>query len=314
MIVRSVIDTGKGMEWLDHHLLRQFLVVAEEGQISRAAERLGIEQPPLSRAIHRLEARLGAKLLVRRPRGVELTDAGRIFRDGVKRLLTDASRLVETTRQTERGERGQLMIGVTATTALHPCLQDRLGRFSRAYPNVTLKLQEGQSAQLLEALRAGALDAAFLWTPPAEDLWTYALARERLVAAVPATIPLAVPNGPIRIATLADATFIVYGRRDGFGLFAATVAACHRAGFAPRFGLEAPRLGAALGMVALGMGIVLLPQTLRIIAHPGVRFVDLSGGDEFSTTLRLVTPLRTSVESAAMFRQFIASEPPLDAA
>lgn len=309
MIEFGVIDTGSGMDWLDHHLLRQFLVVAEEGQVSRAAARLGIEQPPLSRALQKLEARVGARLLVRRPRGVELTEAGRIFRDGALRLLLEAERLAETTRQTARGERGRLVIGVTATSALHAALQDRLGRFQARYPDVALTLQEGQSAQLIDALRGAMLDAAFLWTPPADGLWTSEMTSEPLVAAVPAAMAQRLDAGPIRIAALADATFIVYGRRDGFGLFAATIAACHRAGFSPRFGAEAPRLSAAVAMVGLGLGVVLLPQTLRMIAHPGVVYLSFAPDEGLTTELRLVMPLQPSGEAAAKFRRFITAVP-----
>ncbi|PTM55024.1 LysR family transcriptional regulator [Phreatobacter oligotrophus] len=305
MIDFGDIDTGAGMDWLDHHLLTQFLVVAEEGQVSRAAARLGIEQPPLSRALQKLELRVGARLLARRPRGVELTEAGRLFRDGALRLLADADRLAETTRQTARGERGRLVIGVTATSALHAAVQDRLGRFRACYPDIALTLQEGQSAQLVDALRGASLDAAFLWTPPADGLSTCDMTSEPLVAAVPEAVAQRLGTGPIRIAALADATFIVYGRRDGFGLFAATIAACHRAGFSPRFGAEAARLSAAVAMVGLGLGVVLLPQTLRMIAHPGVVYLPFAPEEGLTTELRLVMPLQPGGEAAAKFRRFI---------
>lgn len=293
------------MDWLDPHLLRQFLVVVEEGQVSRAATRLGIEQPPLSRALHKLETRVGATLLTRRPRGVELTEAGRLFCDGAVQLLADAERLGEMARQSARGERGRLVIGVTATSALHACVQERLGRFTQRYPDVALTLQEGQSAQLVDALRAGTLDAAFLWTPPANGLWSCTMMAEPLVAAVPADMARTIGGGPIRIAALANITFIVYGRRDGFGLFAATITACHRAGFSPRFGAEAPRLSAAIAMVGLGMGVVLLPGTLRMISHPGVAYVPFAPEEELSTELRLVMPLRPKGEAAAKLRQCV---------
>jgi len=242
---------------------------------------------------------------VRRPRGVELTEAGCIFRDGALRLLQETERISETTRQTARGERGRLAIGVTATSALHATLQEQVGRFHARYPDVALTLQEGQSAQLVDALRSGKVDAAFLWTPPADGLRSYDMMREPLVVAVPQAVAQRLGTEPIRISALTDMTFIVYSRRDGFGLFAATIAACHRAGFSPRFGVEAPRLSAAVAMVGLGLGVVLLPQTLRMIAHPGVVYLPFCPQERLATELRLVMPLQLDGEAAAKFRAFV---------
>src|ERR1044072_4716694 len=104
---------------MDLKHLRYFVAVAEEGHITRAAERLGIQQPPLSQLIKSMERELDAQLFRRRPRGVELTDAGRAFLDNVRTTLAQVDRTFETTRRTARGEQGRISVGYSGSTAFH---------------------------------------------------------------------------------------------------------------------------------------------------------------------------------------------------
>ena len=100
--------------------LRYFVTVAEEGHITRAAERLKIQQPPLSRLIQRVERELGAQLFRRKARGVEMTNAGRAFCERARALLADLDRALDATRRTARGEQGEISVGMTPTIAFHP--------------------------------------------------------------------------------------------------------------------------------------------------------------------------------------------------
>ena len=115
--------------------LRYFVAVAEEGRITRAAERLGIQQPPLSQQIKAIERELDVQLFRRKPRGVELTDAGSAFLKDARAMLAQLDRSFETTRRAARGEQGQLCVGVTSTAPFSPAGTARHSGFSRSLPD-----------------------------------------------------------------------------------------------------------------------------------------------------------------------------------
>ena len=119
--------------------------------------------------------------------------------------------------------------------------------FRRTFPNVNFTLEERLSSELIELVRGGRVDVAFLWTPRADGLVNLPLLHEPLVVALPQdTLSLNVASGPIPVKILANETFIVYGRRTGFGLYASTIIACRAAGFSPKFGQESPLPASAL--------------------------------------------------------------------
>src|SRR5262245_4501716 len=167
--------------------LRYFIAVAEEGHITRAAERLDMEQPPLSRLIKAVERELGAQLFRRKPRGVELTDAGRAFLDKARSVLASLDNAVETTRSTARGEQGRLCIGVTPTSPFHPFVPHAIRAFREAFPLVMVTLEEAQTNELIEHLRHERIDVAFVRSPPAdpEGLAVFPLLEEAIVVALP---------------------------------------------------------------------------------------------------------------------------------
>jgi DNA-binding transcriptional LysR family regulator len=287
--------------------LRYFMAVAEAGHITGAAERLGIQQPPLSRLIKWMERELDVQLFRRRARGVELTEAGRAFRDRARALLADFDKAFEVTRSTARGEQGQICVGVTPTGPFLAFVPRAIRAFRQAYPLVSLTLEERLSSELVEHLRTGRIDSAFLWTPPTEGLVISALLQEPLVVALPRRHPLAQnlgdPHAGLSLRALADDTFIVYGRKDGFGLFAATIVACRAAGFSPRFGQEAPRLATALGLVSIGLGIALVPASVQRLRIDGVVYRHLKGPTRPKSTLNLA---HRRGESSAVVRHFVA--------
>src|SRR5262245_59046334 len=104
---------------MDLRHLRYFITVAEEGHITRAAERLGMQQPPLSQRIKAIERELDVQLFRRKPRGVELTDAGQAFLKNAQAVLAQFDRTFETTRRTARGEEGEICVGITPTSPFH---------------------------------------------------------------------------------------------------------------------------------------------------------------------------------------------------
>src|ERR1700689_4286345 len=132
--------------------LRYFIAVAEEGHITRAAERLGMQQPPLSQQIRGLERELDVQLLRRLPRGVELTEAGRALLADARAILAHIDHAFTTTRRTARGELGRLVVGFTSSTPFHPFVPRVIRAFREAYPLVSLALEEAGTGELIEAL------------------------------------------------------------------------------------------------------------------------------------------------------------------
>ncbi len=288
--------------------LRYFIAVAEEGHITRAAERLGMQQPPLSQRIKSIERELDVQLFHRKARGVELTDAGRVFLDKARAMLAQYEHTFEATRRTARGEQGRLCVGVTPTGPFHPFVPRVIRAFREAFPLVSLTLEECLSPELLKRLRNEQMDAAFLRTPMAEpeDLVINSLLEEPMVMALPSAHALAQNGGDDAVLSLKDLageTFIVYARQHGPGLYDATTAACLKAGFSPRLGQEAPRITSALSLVAAGLGISAVPASMQRMIMDGVAYRRLKGPNKPKAVLNLAS---RRGDSSAVVRNFLS--------
>src|ERR1700754_545466 len=134
--------------------LRYVIAVAEEGHITRAAERLGMQQPPLSRQIKAIERELDVQLFRRKPRGVELTEAGQAFLVNARAVLGQLDHAFETTRRAGRGEEGRISIGIVPASPFHPLVPRAIRAFREAYPLVSVSLEERLGGELLELLRS----------------------------------------------------------------------------------------------------------------------------------------------------------------
>src|SRR5438270_10714814 len=217
--------------------LRYFVAVAEEGHVTRAAERLGIQQPPLSQQIRALETELEVQLFRRKPRGVELTQAGEALLAEARGILDRVEHATAATRRTARGEAGRIGLGFTSSASFHPLVPQVIREYRQAHPLVALSLEESGTGELVEALQAERLDAAFVRSPIGEapGIAVHSLLEETMVAAVPAGHALAgrTAKSSLGLAALAGETFILYRRPLGPGLYDAIIAACQRAGFSP---------------------------------------------------------------------------------
>src|SRR3954468_14170441 len=287
--------------------LRYFIAVAEEGHVTRAAERLGIQQPPLSQQIHALERELDVQLFRRKPRGVELTQAGATLLAEARAILERVEHAAAAARRTARGEAGRIGIGFTSSASFHPFVPRAIRTFREAQPLVALSLEEAGTAELGERLRPEKLDAAFVRSPigQAAGIEVASVLEEEMVAAFPAGHPLSTGAAAARLplSALEGETFILYRRPLGPGLYDAIIAACQRAGYSPQIGQEAPRMLSTLSLVAAGLGVTLVPATMRRLGVEGLAYRRLDPG------AGLVAPLNLAYrrgESAAALRRFIA--------
>jgi DNA-binding transcriptional LysR family regulator len=292
--------------------LRYFVAVAEEGHVTRAAERLGIQQPPLSQQIRALETELDTRLFHRKPRGVELTAAGRAFFDEATAILARVDAAVAAAKRAARGEAGRIGIGFTSSASFHPFVPRTIRAFRERFPLVALTLEESGTTELVEALRRQAIDAAFVRSPVSEsaDLTIRALLSESMVAAMPSGHKLSAADTVLPLAALARETFVLYRRPVGPGLYDAIIAACDRAGFSPQIGQEAPRMLSTLSLVAAGLGVTLVPESMSRLQAEGVAYRALDPSTQVTAPLNLA--YRRSETSAAV-RRFVALTQKTDA-
>jgi DNA-binding transcriptional LysR family regulator len=258
--------------------LRYFLAVAEEGNFTRAAARIGIAQPPLSQQIQALEKELGTPLFRRTPQGAELNEAGAAFLPEVQRVLANADTAVDAAQRAARGERGRLRLGFTASAAFNPVVPTLIRRFQRAWPQVTIVLLETNTIGLIKAMESGQLDAAFIrpssLTPA--HLTLVHFADEPMKIALPARHRLA-RRASLPLSALADEPFILFPRSFGPSLYDAIFDACRAAGFTLQISQQAPQMSSIVNLVAAELGVSVVPQALTHVQLPGVRYIDISG-------------------------------------
>lgn len=284
--------------------LRYFIAVAEERHITRAAERLGMQQPPLSQQIRALERELDVQLFRRLPRGVELTNAGAALLADARAILSHIDHAFATTKRTARGEQGQVAVGFTSSAPFNPFVPRIIRAYREAFPLVSLTLEEGGTTELIDDLRNERIDAAFIRTATSnqEGIAVSTLLQEPMVLALPRGHILARRKSAVALRALAGETFIVYRRRSGPGLYDAILAACNAAGFSPLIGQEAPRIVSTLNLVAAGFGISLVPQSLQRMNMDGVVFRRLTGAVQPKAPLYLAS---RRGETSASVRRFL---------
>ncbi|WP_298224176.1 LysR family transcriptional regulator [Acidocella sp.] len=274
--------------------LRSFATIAELGSFSRAAERLHISQPPLSTQIKALEDELGARLLERSNRGVTLTAAGSAFYDDVRAILAQLDHAVERVRQSGRGDLGTLSIGFVSI-ADFSILPPTLKSFRARFPQVDVQLHELTTDAQIRELRAGELDLSIGLAPVNEPGLTFTgLLREPLMLAAP--IPHAAlqeGSNAVDLRVLAKEPFIVPPRAIGPGLYDLTLSLCQAAGFAPRITQHARQMQTIIGLVSCGMGVALVPASLRHVERAGVQYRPLLG-QPASIELGILQPAQTS--------------------
>jgi DNA-binding transcriptional LysR family regulator len=236
--------------------LRYFLAVAEDGQFTKAAERLCVAQPSVSAQIRRLEALLGTSLFHRGPGPVTLTDAGETLLPIARRVLADLTSIEDEISGLDRLLRGHVAVGATPSLSA-TLLPTVLGGFHRLHPGVAIRVSEQGSPQLVDELLAGTLDLALAIAPvQLRGLASVALAEEELVVITPPDHPLG-DRPAVTVPELADYPMVMF--RPGYDLRTSTLASFAEHGLEPQVAVEGGEMGSVLALVAAGLGAAVVP-------------------------------------------------------
>jgi DNA-binding transcriptional LysR family regulator len=296
---------------MDIRALRYFAAVAETGHMTRAAEQLGIQQPPLSQQIKALERELGVLLFRRHPRGVALTDAGRLFQTEALRMLQDMDAMKQRMVRVAKGQAGTLAVGFTSSAAAHRFMPEALREFRRAYPAVELQLREDNAAELTEALAAGRLHCGLLRVPVArpEGLLFETLLREPVLVAMPSDHRFALGRNkasrPLPLAKLCEEGIILVRRPGAPGLYADLLALCHAKGLRPRVVAEVDRMMTNLNLVAAGVGLSVVPASMTGVHAHAIAYARLADGGQLDAPLTLVSRVEEDNLPAQHFAELL---------
>ncbi len=245
--------------------LRYFVAVGEEQHYGRAAERLHIAQPALSRQIQDLEKEMGFVLFDRLPRGVRLNAAGKLFLNDARRILQDLDEAKLRAERIAHGEAGTLRIGIATAVSWHGLVVDSFRELRRWQPDVELELHHLLSVNQVEAILSGRLDAGFAasLTPWHKDLAHWEFAQDRMVLAVPKGHALT-KQKTVRLRDLRNLPFVWFPRWVNPVFYDRMMHACARGGLnAPRIVQEAPDRDTNLGLVQCRIGLSWQPETVR---------------------------------------------------
>ncbi len=252
--------------------LRAVVTLDETLHFGRAAERLHVSQPALSKRIRRVEDEIGGPLLVRRYRDVHLTEAGRLLAERGRHLLQESDAAVALSKRAARGEAGLLRIGFGIASILG-LLPNVLLRFRRAYPDVQMHLRDMSTPEQVAALGAGDLDIGFVRLPVSDDrLIVRRVLDERLVAALGQRSPW---NPRLGLRSVASEPFIIIARARSASFYNHALSICAASGFTPRVVQEANELFTVLSLVGAGLGVSLVPRSTALMRLRGVRFRDV---------------------------------------
>jgi DNA-binding transcriptional LysR family regulator len=250
--------------------LRYFVAVAEELHFGHAAARLHMSQPPLSHQIRDLERELGVALFQRTRHSVSLTEAGRLFLEEARQVLSGARHAVETVKKAARGEIGRLSVGFGPTPE-NGLLQRVISLFLSRHPDVELELHSLYTNEQLEALARRQIDVGFPLLPISNrDFLVERIGAEPVGVALPSQHRLATKSR-IALSELRQESFVLVSREVG-GFYDFILEACASAGFTPIVTHSARHVLTVLGFVAAGLGVTLLPGAVGAACPPGVVF------------------------------------------
>jgi len=278
--------------------LRYFVTVAAERSFSRAAEKLHIAQPPLSRQIQQLEDELGTQLL-NRGRPITLTEAGRYLFEQAVQMLRKSDELRTMTKRIGTGKKRQFGIGFVAST-LYDTLPELIRQFRLGAPGVEIVLSELITIEQAVALKEGRIDIGFgrLWFDD-DGLTRRVLREEKLVIAAPHGHHLTRMRGRLTLKQIVDVPLIIYPNAPRPSYADQVLSFYRKRGLEPKVGFEVRELQTALGLVAAGLGISLVPLSVRRLGREDVDYLPLKEPDIASP---IVVSYRPNDSSALLSR------------
>lgn len=254
--------------------LKYFLKLSEELHFGRAASKLFIAQPPLSRQIKELEEDLGVKLFNRTKRSVELTPAGTYLQGEVRNLFYQVDNIREQVKSIGDGINGQLKIGYVGA-AMHSILPGILSKMNKNYPNIKTLLFELGNEDQKKALLSGQLDVGFVRMPILHDnLISQKIYEESFSIIIPHTHKLA-NKKKIDLKEFAEEQFISFARTCGKGMTDSIVSMCNKAGFTPNVTHETSQINTIVRLVESGIGYSIVPSSTKDAYRLNVKFIDL---------------------------------------
>ena len=252
--------------------LRYFVAIGEEQHYGRAARRLRVAQPALSRQIQDLEKEIGFELFERLPRGVKLSAAGKLFLEDVRRILLEVNEAAVRAGRVALGQSGTLRVGFTENASWRGVVPQSFRQFRELHPDAKLQLQPSSSLEQLDAIRSGRLDTGFVFNVPKTDpeLDLLPVAVQQIELAAPKGHPLTKLKR-LRLRDLADETFVWFPRRESPGLYDRLMHECFRGGLqSPRIVQEGLNEATILSLVANGLGVGWVLGTARWRCPKGV--------------------------------------------
>ena len=256
---------------MDIRQLRYFLAIAEEEQITSAAKRLHIAQPPLSQQLKSLENELGVKLVERGSRKIQLTDAGQILRNRAEQILELTEATARELKDFSEGLQGTLSIGAVSSSGA-ALLPKRIHSFNRKCPGINFEIWEGNTYRILEILNSGVIEIGIVRTPfNIENFESIPLPIEPMVAAISGNHFLGEHQSQICLTDLKDKPLIIYRRFEKI-----IIQACEKAGFEPKIFCKTDDARTTLLWADSGMGIAIVPKVaLELIRSPNLKYKEI---------------------------------------
>lgn len=249
--------------------LRYFVTIARTRHFTHAAEALGMSQPPLSQQIQRLEKEVGTKLFNRSGRGVELTEAGKVFYNDACVILNLADSALIKAKGIARGINGILSLGIDSSVVFYSKVFPSLRSYKYSYPDVDLRLKEDNTVNLLRDLESEKLDLAFIRLPvERDDIFNFhVLGDEAMGLALHSSHALAAKE-KIKLSELNDTNLIMFPEDEAPGLYKLIYKACEDAGINVENCQKAPQIRSSISMVQGGFGFTILPESMLCFNHP----------------------------------------------
>jgi DNA-binding transcriptional LysR family regulator len=274
---------------MDLRQLRYLIAVADAGQLTAAAARLGIQQPPLSQQIAGLERQLGLRLFERHAKGVTLTEGGRLVAAEARRVLDEFAAMQSRVDAVARGQRGVLQVAFTSSAAAHAFTPQALRACRQRHPAIEWVVSESNAAEITDGVASGRLHCGFLREPVAwpEGVSMRTLLREPMVAAIPLDHPLA-GRRTLALSDLNRQPLILVRRPGAPGLYANLLERCRAAGAVPRVVAEVERMMTGLNLAAAGVGLAVVPASMKGAHGDALVYRGLASGSGLDAPLTLL--------------------------